>query len=342
MIVSQVVDMDAECELWCAWVTQLLYDTFSAFGMIIATPKIMRDPETGASRGFGFVSYDSFEASDAAIESMNGQFLCNRCALDTCLQISFTAPSYVKSTTCACGCQSEHSCMHAAYSCCVQPIECQQFTMPNRALWEMIAVNRQAKEASQKGSMSSVRAGILLRRPITVSYAYKKDTKGERHGTPAERLLAEQQRTKAAAANRPHTLFASGPRQRPDAGMAAAESDVRSTMHCFVLLRHRAVVVSAGSVADVRVGFGFPHGLQMWLENSCGTVSQVPGPPPPPPAPGMPPPMVRCTVFPCARRSPVPVATIRSVYLWAIKVDFSGTETLFTCSSSRTCSCQTL
>jgi splicing factor 3B subunit 4 len=59
---------------------QLLYDTFSAFGMIIQTPKIMRDPETGASRGFGFVSYDSFEASDKAIEAMNGQFLCNRCA----------------------------------------------------------------------------------------------------------------------------------------------------------------------------------------------------------------------------------------------------------------------
>lgn len=28
----------------------------------------MRDPETGNSRGFGFVSYDSFESSDAAIE----------------------------------------------------------------------------------------------------------------------------------------------------------------------------------------------------------------------------------------------------------------------------------
>lgn len=30
--------------------------------------QIMRDPDTGNSRGFGFVSYDSFEASDAAIE----------------------------------------------------------------------------------------------------------------------------------------------------------------------------------------------------------------------------------------------------------------------------------
>lgn len=57
---------------------QLLYDTFSAFGVIVLTPKIMRDPDTGNSKGFGFVSYDCFEASDAAIEAMNGQYLCNR------------------------------------------------------------------------------------------------------------------------------------------------------------------------------------------------------------------------------------------------------------------------
>ena len=56
----------------------MLYDTFSAFGMIVATPKIMRDPDTGLSKGFGFVSYETFEAADAAIEAMNNQFLMNR------------------------------------------------------------------------------------------------------------------------------------------------------------------------------------------------------------------------------------------------------------------------
>jgi splicing factor 3B subunit 4 len=30
------------------------------------------------SKGFGFVSFDAFEAADAAIEAMNGQFLCNK------------------------------------------------------------------------------------------------------------------------------------------------------------------------------------------------------------------------------------------------------------------------
>lgn len=57
---------------------KLLYDTFSAFGTIVVSPKIMLDPESNRSKGYGFVSYDSFDASDLAIECMNGQYLCNR------------------------------------------------------------------------------------------------------------------------------------------------------------------------------------------------------------------------------------------------------------------------
>lgn len=56
----------------------LLYDTFSAFGSLIKQPRIMRDEETNESKGFGFVSFDSFEASDTALECMNGQYLGNR------------------------------------------------------------------------------------------------------------------------------------------------------------------------------------------------------------------------------------------------------------------------
>ncbi|KAJ8522632.1 hypothetical protein ONZ45_g805 [Pleurotus djamor] len=87
---------------------RLLYDTFSAFGMMATTAKIARDPGSGKSKGYGFVSYTDFESSDAAIESMNGQFLMNKA--------------------------------------------------------------------------------------ITCQYAFKKDGKGERHGTAAERLLASQAR----------------------------------------------------------------------------------------------------------------------------------------------------
>lgn len=81
----------------------------------------------------------------------------------------------------------------------------------------------------------------LCNRQITVSYAYKKDTKGERHGTPAgdsfsyldlylfvelsayslcvaERVLAAS--NPGAQKSRPHTLFASGPPTLPNVPQA--------------------------------------------------------------------------------------------------------------------------
>ena len=94
---------------------KMLFDTFILFGTLLQTPKVAREETTGTSKGYAFLSYDCFEASDAAVEAMNGQFLGNR--------------------------------------------------------------------------------------PITVNYAYKKDGKGERHGSAAERLLAAQ--TKKVATSVP-------------------------------------------------------------------------------------------------------------------------------------------
>jgi len=54
-----------------------LYDTFSAFGAVQET-RIQRDLETGVGKGFAFVVYEDFEASDAAIEALNGQFMMGR------------------------------------------------------------------------------------------------------------------------------------------------------------------------------------------------------------------------------------------------------------------------
>ncbi|CAI5442429.1 unnamed protein product [Caenorhabditis angaria] len=102
---------------------KLLYDTFSAFGVILQVPKIMRDVDSGTSKGFAFINFASFEASDTALEAMNGQFLCNRA--------------------------------------------------------------------------------------ITVSYAFKRDSKGERHGTAAERMLASQ--NPLIPKDRPHQVFSDVP-----------------------------------------------------------------------------------------------------------------------------------
>ncbi len=56
---------------------RMLFQTFSRFGAVLSA-KVMMESESGTSRGFGFVNFDSFEASDAAIEAMNGQFFSNR------------------------------------------------------------------------------------------------------------------------------------------------------------------------------------------------------------------------------------------------------------------------
>lgn len=45
--------------------------------------------------------------------------------------------------------------------------------------------------------------------------AYNCCCAGERHGTPAERLLAAQRRANLSEKSRPHTLFATGPKQQP-------------------------------------------------------------------------------------------------------------------------------
>ena len=56
----------------------------------------------------------------------------------------------------------------------------------------------------------------LMNRPLSLSYAFKKDTRGERHGTPAERLLAAQVRAggeqllQLGASGAPEVLGAEG------------------------------------------------------------------------------------------------------------------------------------
>lgn len=102
---------------------KMLYDTFGTFGTILST-RISRETDSQISKGYGFVSFDNFESSDAAIDAMNGQFLMNK--------------------------------------------------------------------------------------PITASYAFKKDGSGERHGTAAERLLASQEQQQNTR-EFPHRIFVEGP-----------------------------------------------------------------------------------------------------------------------------------
>ncbi|GAB7362183.1 hypothetical protein MBLNU230_g2209t1 [Neophaeotheca triangularis] len=55
-----------------------LYETFSRFGPLVAAPKVAKDQETNLSKGYGFISYASFEASDDAINTMHGKLFSNK------------------------------------------------------------------------------------------------------------------------------------------------------------------------------------------------------------------------------------------------------------------------
>jgi len=55
-----------------------LFETFSRFGPLVAPPKVARDETNNLSKGYGFISYASFEASDDAIANMHGQYLSNK------------------------------------------------------------------------------------------------------------------------------------------------------------------------------------------------------------------------------------------------------------------------
>lgn len=56
---------------------QFLADTFSKIGPLIRPPLIART-ETGESRGYGFMVFEDFGASDRVVDKMNGALLMNQ------------------------------------------------------------------------------------------------------------------------------------------------------------------------------------------------------------------------------------------------------------------------
>jgi splicing factor 3B subunit 4 len=116
---------------------------------------------------------------------------------------------------------------------------------------------------------------FLMNKAITVQYAFKKDGKGERHGTPAERLLAAQARKNNALpinARPPPAPIAFGdrPAMMPGVGMPYPPQGYQGQF--------------AGVLAPPPPPMGFTP--QQTMVSPSGYPGGMGGPPPPPP-PGM-------------------------------------------------------
>ena len=171
--------------------------------------QVARDPTSGTSKGYGFVSYTDFESSDGAIESMNGQFLMNK--------------------------------------------------------------------------------------PITVQYAFKKDGKGERHGTSAERLLAAQARKNNALplSRPPGARPGYGPYQGQFAGALAQPPPPPGFTPQPIPTSSTPQPIPMGMPAVSTPPVGMPMGMPMGMPPpppNMPVYGGVPGGyPPPPPGFGLPP-----------------------------------------------------
>ena len=123
----------------------------------------------------------------------------------------------------------------------------------------------------------------LCNRPITVSYAFKKDSKGERHGSEAERFLAAQ--NPLPQAERPHQLFADAP---PIQSMLPPHMMPPPGPPMFGAQMHQ--------MFGGQMPFGLPPPSMPPFPPGLSPFGQMPGPPmqftaammrpPPPPPPG--------------------------------------------------------
>jgi len=53
---------------------QAMYEMFAPYGNLLSV-RIMVEKDTGRSRGFGFVSYDSPDSAAMAIQALNGHIV---------------------------------------------------------------------------------------------------------------------------------------------------------------------------------------------------------------------------------------------------------------------------
>lgn len=123
----------------------------------------------------------------------------------------------------------------------------------------------------------------LCNRPISVQFAFKKDTPGERHGTQAERMLAAAHLQSIALRARPHTMFSGGVGDISNVVPAVNPTTVpmmpaNLEQHYQMQMQQYQMQMALYHQQMQQSGYALPQ-QQMMMQSGVTVV-----PPPPPPA----------------------------------------------------------
>lgn len=172
---------------------ELVWELMVQSGPVVSV-NMPRDKITGTHQGYAFCEFLTPEDADYAVRIMNSirvygkQIRVNKAAVDKKEDEGFYANLFVGNLDP----DVDEKILYDTFSQFGCVLSAKVMTDDNSQSRGFGFVNFDCFESSDS-AIAAMNGQYLCNRPIHVSYAYKKDgTKGERHGSAAERLLAKQ------------------------------------------------------------------------------------------------------------------------------------------------------
>ncbi|KAJ2722345.1 Spliceosome-associated protein 49 [Coemansia sp. Benny D115] len=173
---------------------ELIWELMVQAGPVVNV-HLPKDRVTQASQGYGFCEFQSSEDADYAVKIMNmvklyGKPLrINKSSVDRRLQQDVGAKLFIGNLDP----EVDEKLLYdtfAAFGALVQaPSIARDGVSGNSRGFAFVSYG--SFEAADM-AIEAMDGQYLANKPVSVSYAFKKDAKGERHGSAAERLLAKQ------------------------------------------------------------------------------------------------------------------------------------------------------
>ncbi len=179
---------------------ELLWELFIQVGPVTDV-SMPRDKVTGLHQNYGFVEFASAEDCDYVIRIMNGVRLHGKpirvnkvMASKSKTEVEVAANLFIGNLDP----EVDEKVLYDTFSAFGLVLQAKVMTDPDTSKHKGFGfINFDSFDVADQ-AIAAMNGQYLNGRPIQVSYAYKKDgTKGERHGTAEERLLAAKRNTTA-------------------------------------------------------------------------------------------------------------------------------------------------